>query len=100
MTFENLNLIPPILRALKDENYSEPTSIQAKSIPLVLNTTRNCENSVVPLHLYELTIFQHQEHCPKYISSVSLLLSRLHLMLIHETNICFPKTQFTAHLNQ
>lgn len=37
MTFEDLNLIPPILRAIKDENYREPTSIQAKSIPLVLN---------------------------------------------------------------
>jgi len=37
MTFEDLNLIPPILSALKDENYSEPTSIQAKSIPLILN---------------------------------------------------------------
>lgn len=37
MTFEDLKLIPPILRALKEENYVEPTSIQAKAIPLVLN---------------------------------------------------------------
>ena len=37
MTFENLKLIPPILKALKDENYSTPTIIQEKSIPLVLN---------------------------------------------------------------
>jgi len=36
MKFEDLNLIPAILKALKDENYEEPTSIQAKSIPLVL----------------------------------------------------------------
>jgi len=37
MKFEDLKLIPPILRALRDENYSEPTIIQAKAIPLVLN---------------------------------------------------------------
>ena len=37
MTFEDLKLNPSILKALKDENYSTPTDIQAKSIPLVLN---------------------------------------------------------------
>ena len=36
MKFEDLKLLPSILKALKDENYTEPTSIQAKSIPLVL----------------------------------------------------------------
>lgn len=36
-TFEDLNLNPTILSALADENYVEPTSIQAKAIPLVLN---------------------------------------------------------------
>jgi ATP-dependent RNA helicase RhlE len=37
MTFENLNIIPSILKALKDQNYTHPTSIQEKAIPLVLN---------------------------------------------------------------
>lgn len=37
MTFEDLKLIPSILKALKEENYTEPTSIQEKSIPLILN---------------------------------------------------------------
>ena len=37
MKFEDLKLISPILDALKDQNYSEPTEIQVKSIPLVLN---------------------------------------------------------------
>jgi len=36
MRFEELNLIPPILKALRDEGYTEPTSIQEKAIPLVL----------------------------------------------------------------
>jgi len=37
MKFEELELIPSILKALRDENYTEPTSIQARAIPLVLN---------------------------------------------------------------
>ncbi len=36
MTFNDLQLLPSILKALKDENYTTPTSIQAKSIPLIL----------------------------------------------------------------
>ncbi len=37
MKFKDLKLIPPILKALSEENYIEPTLIQAKSIPLILN---------------------------------------------------------------
>ncbi len=37
MTFEDLNLIPPILKALKEVGYTSPTDIQAKAIPFVLN---------------------------------------------------------------
>lgn len=36
MTFENLNLIAPILEALKTEGYTTPTPIQAQTIPLAL----------------------------------------------------------------
>lgn len=36
MTFENLNLIEPLLRALKTEGYSKPTPIQAQAIPVLL----------------------------------------------------------------
>lgn len=36
MTFENLNLIAPILKALAAEGYTQPTPIQEKSIPLIL----------------------------------------------------------------
>ncbi|OYU82915.1 MAG: DEAD/DEAH box helicase [Flavobacterium sp. BFFFF2] len=36
MTFENLNLIEPILRALKEENYHTPTPIQVQAIPIIL----------------------------------------------------------------
>jgi ATP-dependent RNA helicase RhlE len=36
MTFENLNLIEPILRALKTEGYTTPTPIQEQAIPIIL----------------------------------------------------------------
>ena len=39
MTFENLNLIEPILKALNEEGYTNPTPIQQKSIPIVLEGT-------------------------------------------------------------
>lgn len=37
MQFEDLDLIEPILKALDDQKYTEPTPIQEKAIPLVLN---------------------------------------------------------------
>jgi len=37
MKFEDLNLIEPIRSALRDKNYVEPTPIQEKSIPLILD---------------------------------------------------------------
>lgn len=36
MTFNDLKLIPEILKALKKENYTSPTPIQAQAIPAVL----------------------------------------------------------------
>jgi len=37
MQFEDLKIIEPILKALKEEKYSVPTSIQERAIPLILN---------------------------------------------------------------
>ena len=36
MRFENLNLIPSILQAIKAKGYSIPTPIQEKAIPIIL----------------------------------------------------------------
>ncbi len=36
MRFEDLKLIQPILKALKDKKYTEPTAIQERAIPLIL----------------------------------------------------------------
>jgi len=37
MRFEDLKLIQPILKALKEKNYTSPTPIQERAIPLILN---------------------------------------------------------------
>ncbi len=37
MQFEDLKIIEPIIKALKEEKYSVPTSIQEKAIPYILN---------------------------------------------------------------
>ena len=37
MKFENLNLHPSLLKAVKDQNYITPTAIQLQAIPLILN---------------------------------------------------------------
>ena len=36
MTFENLNLIQPLLNAVNKKGYLNPTPIQEKAIPLIL----------------------------------------------------------------
>ncbi len=39
MLFQDLNLIEPILRALKTEGYTQPTPIQEQAIPIILKRT-------------------------------------------------------------
>ena len=36
MKFEELNLAPAILKAVREQGYEEPTPIQEKSIPIIL----------------------------------------------------------------
>lgn len=36
MSFASLNLLPQLLRAVEEQGYTEPTPIQAKAIPLIL----------------------------------------------------------------
>lgn len=36
MKFEDLNLVPPILKAIKKKGYKNPTPIQGKAIPVIL----------------------------------------------------------------
>ena len=36
MTFKELDIIEPILKALEEQGYTQPTPIQAQSIPILL----------------------------------------------------------------
>ena len=36
MKFEDLNLHPTLIKAVKDQNYTHPTAIQEQAIPLLL----------------------------------------------------------------
>lgn len=65
MTFEDLKLIPPILKALKEENYTEPTSIQQQSIPLILNgddVLGSAQTGTGKTAAFAVPIIQHLTH--------------------------------------
>ncbi|MGB6036878.1 MAG: DEAD/DEAH box helicase, partial [Cryomorphaceae bacterium] len=64
MTFEQLNLIPTILRSLKDENYTSPTDIQARAIPLILDgedVLGSAQTGTGKTAAFAIPIIQHLE---------------------------------------
>jgi len=79
MTFQDLQLLPSIAKALKDENYTEPTAIQAKAIPLVLNgndVLGSAQTGTGKTAAFSIPIIQHlvkekgQGNAPKGIASL------------------------------
>jgi ATP-dependent RNA helicase RhlE len=85
MRFEDLNIIEPILRALKEEEYTEPTAIQEKAIPLILNRndvlgsaqtgTGKTAAFAVPI-LQHLFLDQRQHNHPRKIKSLIITPTR------------------------
>ncbi len=85
MQFKDLEIIEPILKALKEENYTEPTSIQEKAIPLILHGhdvlgsaqtgTGKTAAFAIPIlqHLYQ--DFKKQKH-PRKIKSLIITPTR------------------------
>src|SRR3954463_16351381 len=71
MSFENLNLIEPILRALKTEGYTTPTPIQEQSIPIILQhkdllgcaQTGTGKTAAFAIPILQL-LYQHKQHVP------------------------------------
>lgn len=62
MQFKNLELIEPILKALKKQNYTEATSIQAKAIPLLLqghDVLGSAQTGTGKTAAFALPIIQH-----------------------------------------
>ena len=68
MRFEDLKLIPEILKALKEEGYTEPTSIQEKAIPLVLkreDVLGSAQTGTGKTAAFAIPIIQHLAKRPK-----------------------------------
>lgn len=71
MTFDDLKLLPAILKALKEENYSNPTAIQEKAIPLVLkreDVLGSAQTGTGKTAAFAIPIIQHlanEQHNPK-----------------------------------
>src|SRR5210317_1067072 len=79
MQFEDLGLISPILRALKDQNYKSPTTIQQKSIPLILSgedILGNAQTGTGKTAAFAVPIIQHlvgEGHNPQGKRTISSL---------------------------
>jgi ATP-dependent RNA helicase RhlE len=65
MTFEDLNIIEPVLKALRKEEYSIPTPVQAKAIPLILNrkdVLGSAQTGTGKTAAFAIPIIQHLFH--------------------------------------
>ena len=107
MSFENLNLIEPILRALKTEGYTTPTPIQEQSIPIILQHrdllgcaqtgTGKTAAFAIPIlqHLYNDRL-QHKEQ--KTIKTLILTPTRELAIQIDESFAAYGKHTGLKHL--
>jgi ATP-dependent RNA helicase RhlE len=85
MRFEDLKIIEPVLKALKEEEYTEPTAIQSKAIPIILNKrdlmgsaqtgTGKTAAFAIPIlqHLYEV---RHSENSRPRLSALIITPTR------------------------
>ncbi|MBC7399194.1 MAG: DEAD/DEAH box helicase [Mucilaginibacter sp.] len=107
MSFENLKLIEPILRALKTEGYTTPTPIQEQAIPIVLQrrdllgcaqtgTGKTAAFSIPILQLLYQDRLQHKEQ--KTIKALILTPTRELAIQINESLAAYGKHTGLKHL--
>jgi ATP-dependent RNA helicase RhlE len=107
MSFENLNLIEPILRALKTEGYTIPTPIQEQAIPIVLQrrdllgcaqtgTGKTAAFSIPILQLLYQDRLQHKEQ--KTIKALILTPTRELAIQINESLAAYGRHTGLKHL--
>src|SRR5665213_189710 len=107
MSFENLNLIEPILRALKTEGYTTPTPIQEQAIPIILQnrdllgcaqtgTGKTAAFAIPILQLLYQDKLQHKE--PKTIKALILTPTRELAIQIDESFAAYGKHTGLKHL--
>ena len=107
MSFEDLNLIEPILKALKQEGYTQPTPIQEQSIPLVLKgkdllgcaQTGTGKTAAFAIPILQLLYQQKQQHKEqKAIKSLILTPTRELAIQIEESFKAYGKNTGLKHL--
>ncbi|MCJ8211441.1 DEAD/DEAH box helicase [Mucilaginibacter sp. RS28] len=107
MTFQELNLIEPILRALKTEGYTTPTPIQAQAIPLVLQrrdllgcaqtgTGKTAAFSIPLLQILSQERTNHKE--PKAIKALILTPTRELAIQIDESLAAYGRHTGLKHM--
>ena len=107
MSFENLKLIEPILRALKTEGYTTPTPIQEQSIPIILQqrdllgcaqtgTGKTTAFAIPILQLLYQDRLQHKEQ--KTIKALILTPTRELAIQIDESFAAYGKHTGLKHL--
>jgi ATP-dependent RNA helicase RhlE len=85
MQFEDLKIIEPILKALKEEKYSTPTSIQEKAIPYLLDrkdVLGSAQTGTGKTAAFAIPILQHlyldrqQQNTPRKINALIITPTR------------------------
>ena len=107
MLFQELNIIEPILRALKTEGYTTPTPIQAQAIPILLQhrdllgcaqtgTGKTAAFTIPILQLLYQDRLQHKEQ--KTIKALILTPTRELAIQINESIAAYGKHTGLKHL--
>lgn len=100
MRFEDLKLIEPILKALKEEKYTEPTAIQEKAIPLVLKRNdilASAQTGTGKTAAFAIPILQHmhldreQNNSPRKINALVITPTRELAIQIGESFTAYGK---------
>jgi ATP-dependent RNA helicase RhlE len=107
MSFENLNIIEPILRALKTEGYTTPTPIQEQAIPIVLKQrdllgcaqTGTGKTAAFAIPILQLLYQDRQQHKEqKVIKAIILTPTRELAIQIDESFAAYGRHTGLKHL--
>jgi len=106
MTFEKLNLIEPLLNALKSEGYTTPTPIQQQSIPMILEgrdllgcaQTGTGKTAAFAIPILQLLKSRQNLHGPKKIKTLVLTPTRELAIQIDESFAAYGKHCGLSHL--
>jgi ATP-dependent RNA helicase RhlE len=99
LTFDAFGLSEPILRALRAENFTAPTPIQAKSIPILLDgadlmavaQTGTGKTAAFGLPLLEKLVRRNAAPAPKSVQALVLVPTRELAIQVHENLTAFAR---------